>query len=49
MNTNLKLRGTTEVLGKEIPNIEGGFGKNEKAMLGQLLGIKIPSMRYCSS
>ena len=30
---DLKLKGINNVLGKEIPNIEGGFGDNKKSML----------------
>ena len=33
--SELTLNGTTEIIGKEIPNIKGGFGPNEKAILAK--------------
>ena len=33
--SQLELKGEVEVLGKEIPNIAGGFGKEKRSMLAK--------------
>ncbi|MDU3337943.1 phage antirepressor KilAC domain-containing protein [Paraclostridium bifermentans] len=37
MKRDLKVTGTTEILGIEVPVIEGGFGNNQKVMLSKTI------------
>ncbi|WP_290060227.1 phage antirepressor KilAC domain-containing protein [Paraclostridium bifermentans] len=37
MKRDLKVTGTTEILGIEVPVIEGGFGSNQKVMLSKTI------------